>query len=80
MDENKIWGRWALAYETLIFSSLKGPDKGITFYVIENPVTFQYDQHNPQLFLAVPFARDARIGELNPKYFRLPSQKYQVIP
>jgi hypothetical protein len=80
MDENRIWGHWALAYETLMYSSLNGSGNGITLYVVGDPATFEHDQNDPQLFLAVPFARDARIGELNPKYFKLPSQKYEVIP
>lgn len=80
MDENIVVGRWAFAFETLMYSSLKGPDSGLSIYVAEDPENFEYDQNNPQLFLAVPFWRDWKIKDLNEKYFILPAQQYKMIP
>jgi hypothetical protein len=80
MDENRILARWAFAYETLLYSSLSGPENGKSFYVIEDPGNFEFDLNDASLFLALPFERDRKIDELNKKYFYLPLQKYQMLP
>lgn len=72
---------WATAFETLILSSLAGPDSTVTLY-IEKQEPFAAD--NPDYavedaFLAVPWYRLWNYSTLDEHYFRLPKQPYTVI-
>ena len=66
---------WATAFETLILSSLDGPDGTVTLYLEEEPI----DEGNPDYgdtdaYLAVPWNRLWNYSTLDPRYFRLPAQ------
>ncbi len=80
LDQEKLMVPWGFAFETLIYTSLEGPDHGKTFYVVDDLETFEYNKKDKDLFLAVPFWRDWKIEDLNPKYFRLPEEEYTVVP
>lgn len=66
---------WATAFETLILSSLDGPDGTVTLFLEEEPI----DEGNPDYgvtdaYLAVPWNRLWNYSTLDPRYFRLPAQ------
>jgi len=72
---------WATAFETLILSSLHGPDSSVTLY-LEEQEPFRTDNSDYQVldaYLAVPWNRLWNYNTLNPRYFRLPAQPYVAI-
>ena len=72
---------WAIAFETLILSSMQGPDGSVTIYFEEGD---DINVNNPDYsvedaFLAVPWNRLWNYSTLNPRYFSLPLQGSKVI-
>lgn len=72
---------WAVAFETMIISSLDGPDGTVTLYLEEEE---PFDESNPDYsvtdaYLAVPWNRLWHYSTLNSRYFRLPEQGTEVI-
>jgi len=76
---------WAFACETLLYSSLDGPQKSKTIYVPKDIKSFNNkleSHHNPEsekLFLCVPFWLFWTSNNFNPDYFILQKGKYRLI-
>jgi hypothetical protein len=73
-NRNVTDATWALAYETLLYSALPGPDSSVTVYAVEGDDR-QYDSimHDPNLFMGSPGAfGQFYISGLNRNYFNLP--------
>jgi hypothetical protein len=70
---------WALGVETLLYSSLKGPNHSKTVYFIKegNKLDSSY-LANPNTFLCVTFWPYWEADKLNRRYFNLPSVKYEL--
>lgn len=71
---------WATAFETLILSSLSGPDNSATLY-LEEEEPFREDNPDYDVtdaYLAVPWNRLWNYSTLDPRYFRLPLQPTEV--
>lgn len=72
---------WATAFETLILSSLQGPENTATLYLEEEE---PFDENIPDYgvedaYLAVPWNRLWNYSTLDSRYFRLPLQRTTVI-
>ncbi len=71
---------WAVPFESLIISSLDGPEYSKTIYPfadIENLPSYISD---PRLFLCTTFWPRWQTGQLNERYFRLPEEPYRYLP
>lgn len=71
---------WATAFETLMLSSMQGPDGTVTLYLDEMPyVATNPDYQVLDAYLAVPWNRLWNYSTLDPRYFRLPPQPYVLL-
>ncbi len=70
--------KWAFALETLLYSSLEGPDNSVTVYPAQEEA--ELDKVNESdLFLITDFAGQMQASDLNSRYFNLPSTSYRLI-
>lgn len=69
---------WATAFETMIVSSLHGPQHTVTLFVEENSIDADNpDYQETHAFLGAPWWRLWYYDVLRPEYFSLPEQPYQ---
>jgi len=80
VDMGKIIIPWAVSVETLMYSSMDSPDSSRTFFITEDPVKYKSLVGKQDLFLCTYFWPEWSVKGLNHGYFRLPEEKYQVIP
>lgn len=76
INESKILYMWGVGFESLIMSSLDGPQYSKTLYPFKNTSDLPEYIEDPDLYLCVFFWPQWNIHELNEKYFKLPQQKY----
>lgn len=77
IDNEKILFMWGVPFETLLYSSLEGPEQSKTIFPFENLNNLPDYLENPDLFMCVFFWPRWNVNDLNDKYFRLSSEKYQ---
>lgn len=78
-DENRRLLRisWAVGVETLLYTSLEGPEKSRTIFFIEKDEKLDSSfLTDPNTFLCVKFWPYWDSRELNNTYFKLPEEKY----
>lgn len=80
LDYESLWIGWALGIETLMLSSLDGPQYSRTIYLANKREDLEGLLDEAELFLSVPFgATHVRIADLPSKYFQLPNIPYREI-
>lgn len=79
INDEVVMVAWAFSIETLMYSSLEGPDFSKTFYIVKDFNSFNYDKDDKSLFLFLTFAQNWNIKNLNKKYFRLKEEEYTLI-
>ncbi len=79
IDSERVMFTWSIPVETLLMSSLDGPQHSATLYVFPGkedlPDYIQY----PDLFLCVTFWEEWNVHDLNTRYFVLPEEPYRYI-
>lgn len=79
-DWNKLWMPWAVGFETLLISSLDGPQGTTTLYFQQHHEDWDEQMQNPQFFLSLHYAPIFVKQEwLNSRYFQLPPASYKKI-
>ena len=72
---------WGLALESMLFTAQQGPEHTVTIYKEED----DFDRTdadlylNPDVYVAVNWWKRWEVKDLNPYYFRLPSQGYKEL-
>lgn len=72
---------WGLALESMLFTAQQGAEHTVTIYKEED----DFDRtdadlyQNPEVYLSVNWWKRWEVKELNPYYFRLPSQGYKEL-
>ncbi len=73
VDRNRLNVFWGLGPESLVLSSLKGPDSSVVIYVndavgrLDSTINLADTAH----FIFVPWAKDLEVGRLDRRYFNL---------
>jgi hypothetical protein len=76
----KLWIGWALSSETLLLSSLKGPEGSRSIYLADKRGDLDGRFDEPNLYLNVPFAPDfIKNDDLPLQYFQLPKVPYREV-
>lgn len=79
-DWQVLWMPWAVSFETLLISSLDGPDGATTLYYQQHHENWEEKLQNPDFFLAVHYAPEFLRQEWLPgRYFHLPRVPYKKI-
>ena len=79
VEEETILYMWGVPFETLLYSSLEGPEFSKTLYPFEESSALPEYIDDPDLFLCVFFWPKWNVNDLNEDYFRLPEQKYRYL-
>lgn len=81
VDRNQVNVYWGFAPETLILSSLEGPDSSVSMYIndtygkIEAGINF----NDPMLYICAPWAKNLDVRRLDKRYFNLDNSTYRVL-
>jgi hypothetical protein len=76
INNSKILYMWGVGFESLLISSLNGPEFSKTIYPFRDTINLPEYIEDPNLYLCVFFWPQWDIRNLNEKYFKLPQQKY----
>ena len=80
LNYEKLWIGWALGVETLLLSSLEGPQHSRNIYLADKPGDLEGRLDEPDLFLSVPFGPEQiKRSALPPRYFQLPAKPYREV-
>ena len=81
IDREQLNVNWAFATETLILSSLEGPDSSVSIYINDpfGKIKDEVNLNDTLLFVCAPWAQDREIRRLNPRYFNLSNSVYRVL-
>ena len=76
----KLWIGWAMSCETLLLSSLEGPDHSRSIYLADKRGDLEGRFDEPDLYLNVPFAPYLiKNKDLPSQYFQLPKVPYREV-
>ncbi len=77
LNQDRLSSTWSYANETLLLSSLKGPEHAKTLYLIDDPSQLKdFDILSKDVYLCVPFWIYWNYSSLNEDYFKLPDEPY----
>jgi len=79
VDANIIQSNWGVPLETLLISSLDGPDNSVSVYIYNDSLRISNALITPDRFLFVSWYLNRNISILNEKYFILPSKEYSEL-
>ena len=80
LQYDKFWIGWAMGVETLMLSSLEGPEHTRNIYLADKPGDVADRFEDGDLFLSVPFGPDfIKREELPSQYFQLPAIPYREV-
>lgn len=79
LDIQKIMFPWSVPVETILISSLHGPEHSKTLFPLSSSDKIPEYIDDPQLFMLAPFWRRFNINLLNSRYFRLNNEPYKYI-
>jgi len=81
IDINQVNVRWAFAVESLLLSSLDGPDSTRSIYVPDEGDDLKPDLklNNPKLFICVPWSMNLNIEKMDKRYFNLGQSVYRIL-
>ncbi len=81
VDREKINVNWALAPETLLLSSLQGPDSSVSIYINDayGKIAEGTKLDDSLLFICAPWAKELEIRRLNKRYFNLEHSAYRTL-
>ncbi len=79
IDQEEVLFLWGVPFESLLYSSLEGPEHSNTIYLFEDLDKLPDYIDNPDLFLCVFFWPQWDINTLNENYFKLPSEPYKYL-
>lgn len=80
MNYEKLWIGWAMGCETLLLSSLDGPQYSRNIYMADKHGDLEGRFTEENLFLSVPFGPDfIKRKDLPKQYFQLPTTPYREV-
>lgn len=80
VDWELIWIKWDIPFESLLLSSLKGPDSAATFYITYNMSEYDSILSDKSKMVGADFAPFwFGASDLNSTYFRLPQTTYRKL-
>lgn len=80
LNYEKLWIGWALGIESLMLSSLEGPEHSRNIYLADKRGDLEGRFDEPELFLSVPFGPEfIKSHELPGQYFKIPAIPYREI-
>ncbi len=79
ISKDSVLFLWGVPFESLLISSLDGPDHSKTIYPFSENYPLPTDITDPELYICVFFWPRWNVHELNRKYFRLPAEPYRYI-
>ncbi|MCB8999113.1 MAG: hypothetical protein H6540_03450 [Bacteroidales bacterium] len=80
LDMDKLIGTWSIANESLLISSINGPENAKTMYLVDCPADLNnFNMEEKEIFLCVSFWQSWNYNSLNPRYFKLPPEPYTYI-
>lgn len=78
---DRLVSTWSIANESLLLSSLNGPQNSMAVYLVDDLKELgRYDLQARDVFLSVSFWLQWRYPMLNSHYFRLPEEMYTIWP
>jgi hypothetical protein len=78
-DKERMRATWAYSIETLMYTTIKYPERPMTFYVDDNPPGMEERLKNPNTFLYLGWYHYLDARKFNPKYFRWNYKGYRRI-
>lgn len=81
VDRNRLNVYWGLAPESLVLSSLDGPDSSLTMYINDSYGRIKEGTKldDSLLLICAPWAQDLEIRRLNRNYFNLEHSAYRTL-
>ncbi|MEI6435812.1 MAG: hypothetical protein WCP32_13280 [Bacteroidota bacterium] len=81
VDRDRLNVNWALATETLMLSSLEGPDSSVSIYINDQygKIKEGANLNDSLLFICAPWAKELDIRRLNKRYFNLEHSAYRIL-
>lgn len=79
IDKEEVLFLWGVPFESLLYSSLEGPEYSNTIYLFEDIEELPDYINDPDLFLCAFFWPQWDVNTLNEHYFKLPSEPYRYI-
>lgn len=80
LNYEKLWIGWALGVETLMLSSIEGPEHCRTIYLADRPEDLEGRFDESDLFLSIPFGPESvKREELPKQYFNVPAIPYREV-
>jgi len=81
IDINQVNVLWAFATESLLLSSLDGPDSSRSIYIPNHveEIKTKVNLKDPTLFICVPWYRHLIAGKMDKHYFNLENSAYRII-
>ena len=74
------WVKWAFPFETLLYSSLDGPDKAVSFYIADDMNQMDNLMNKPNVFLGPDWAPSwFSSNNMNKNFINLPSTGYKKL-
>jgi hypothetical protein len=80
LDKNRTMFLWSVPFETLLLSSIEGPNHSQTIYSFPDQENIPEYIAEPDLFLCAHFWMKWDLTTLNKKYFCLPEEPYIYLP
>ena len=80
LNQDRLGSNWSYANETLLLSSLEGPQYSKSVYIVDDLNQIKdYNMQKKDVYLCVSFWLQWDYSSLNPKYFQLPEKPYKII-
>jgi hypothetical protein len=72
---------WGLALESMLYTARDGANQMVTIYMEEDDFDRSDEDlyNNPEVYVSVNWWKRWEVKDLNPHYFRLPSQGYKEL-
>ena len=80
LNQDKTGSTWSYANETLLLSSINGPQNSKTIYIVNelNEIA-SFDLQKKDVYLCVPFWLEWNYSAINQRYFQLPPELYRIL-
>ncbi len=80
LNQYRLGSTWSFANETLLLSSLKGPEHATTVFLVDDLNQLNdFDLQVTDVYLCVPFWLQWNYNSLNQRYFQLPDEPYKIM-
>jgi hypothetical protein len=79
LNPNKIMVEYALSTETLLLTSIEGPDSSLTIHYVSNRMKNKFRTDMEDLFFFTQYWPTIPMDQLNKRFFHLPDGKYSEL-